>query len=73
LTYSLLPGPSIWENPQTLKTVPACHDLNSSQCDNFVKYSTKAMQQRELEFRLHDFFNTHFRDKQHADFASTHR
>jgi adenosine deaminase len=73
LTYSLLPGPSIWEDPQSLKPVAACQDLNSIQCDNFVKYSVKAMQQRELEFRLHDFFDMHFRDKQHADVASSHR
>ena len=73
LTYSLLPGPSIWEDPQSHKTVSACQDLNSSQCDDFVKYSVKAMQQRELEFRLHDFFNMHFREKQHAHVTSTHR
>jgi adenosine deaminase len=73
LTYSLLSGPSIWEDAQSLKTVAACRDLNSPQCDNFVKYSVKAMQQRELELRLHTFFDMYFRDKQHAIYASTHR
>lgn len=60
LTYSLLPGDSIWADPRTAQVVKACSDLNSKSCDRFVSMSPKAKQQRELEFRLEIFFKHHF-------------
>lgn len=63
LTYSLLPGPSMWQDAEYQKAVPECQDLNSKSCDSFVQASPRAKQQRELEYRLIEFFKTHFSKK----------
>jgi len=55
LTYSFLPGQSLWINPRTQRTVPACERLQSVTCQQFVKTSEKARLQLKLEQELHTF------------------
>ena len=52
LTYSFLPGKSLWADPVAAIRVPECTDLNSIACDTFVKKSEKAKLQRVLELDL---------------------
>ncbi|WP_419420233.1 adenosine deaminase family protein [Legionella sp. D16C41] len=52
LTYSFLPGKSLWANPITLKPIKACQKLNSQACLNFVKTSEKARLQRQLALKF---------------------
>ncbi|MGQ3888018.1 adenosine deaminase family protein [Legionella sp. CNM-1927-20] len=55
LTYSFLPGKSLWADPWTLKPISVCRKLNSSSCLNFIKTSEKAKLQRKLVLKLQAF------------------
>lgn len=55
LTYSFLPGQSIWQQDAKTKLVPVCTDLNSRACQLFVAQNPKAAQQRLLELALAGF------------------
>ncbi|MGQ3890495.1 adenosine deaminase family protein [Legionella sp. CNM-4043-24] len=55
LTYSFLPGKSLWRDAALAIPVPECMDLNSSSCDQFIKESEKAGLQRQLELKLAEF------------------
>jgi len=55
LTYSFLPGNSLWADANQAKPVSECMDLNSATCDQFVAGSEKARLQRLLEFKLNAF------------------
>ena len=52
LTYSFLPGKSIWLDPAKAIPVQECQDFNSDICKNFVKDSEKAALQLKLEHKL---------------------
>lgn len=55
ITYSFLPGQSLWAEASQAIPVQACRDLNSQSCLNFIKHSEKARLQRNLEKKLMDF------------------
>lgn len=55
LTYSFLPGKSIWQMASTAKLIPLCEDLNSLACQSYAAQNPKAAQQRLLELALSDF------------------
>lgn len=55
LTYSFLPGKSIWLNPEKQTLVASCNNLTSNTCKNFIKTSEKARLQWELEVKLSEF------------------
>jgi adenosine deaminase len=55
LTYSFLPGDSLWQNSALAQPVAACTDLNSPACLQFVAKSEKASLQRNLELKLKEF------------------
>jgi len=55
LTYSFLPGESLWADPGRAIPVAACNDLNSQECQAFVAKSEKAQLQRRLEQALMAF------------------
>ena len=55
LTYSFMPGKSIWENPRTGKLVKECKQLSSQSCRIFIKNNQKAFLQWILEDRLQRF------------------
>lgn len=63
LTYSFLPGNSLWANAAKAEPVSVCHNLNSSSCLQFVAINEKARLQRQLENKLNEFenaYNTEF-------------
>lgn len=55
LTYSFMPGKSLWANPLTSKPISECADINSSSCLNFIKNNEKARIQWTLEKELLNF------------------
>lgn len=55
LTYSFLPGKSLWLDPTNAKTVEECSDLQSTACKEFVRLNEKAKLQRQLEMKLIQF------------------
>lgn len=55
LTFSFLPGKSLWANAEKGLAVDACQDLKSSSCLQYVKNNPKAALQRELEIALTAF------------------
>jgi adenosine deaminase len=55
LTYSFLPGKSIWSSPKQAILVKECSDLNSKSCLRFIKENPKGKLQRNLEKALHRF------------------
>jgi len=57
LTYSFLPGKSIWSDAKNAELTHDCQDLESDSCQQFIKTSEKAQLQRELEQQLHAFEN----------------
>lgn len=59
VTYSLLPGKSLWKESLTLERVEACKDLESNSCKVFTAQSPKAYQQWLLEQELAHFFKHH--------------
>ena len=52
LTYSFLPGASLWEDPLNAVMVAKCRDLYSNDCQLLVAHSEKATLQRALELKL---------------------
>lgn len=55
LTYSFLPGKSLWEQGAGEKKIAACRTLDSASCLDFVKNNEKARIQRNLELKLQVF------------------
>ena len=55
LTYSFLPGKSIWVDPVKQIIVPACQDLASSHCKQYINGNQKALLQVALEQKLSTF------------------
>lgn len=59
LTYSFLPGKSLWDNAKLAIPVKDCQDLNSQRCKQFIKNSEKAQLQWLLETKLTQFENSY--------------
>ena len=57
LTYSFLPGKSIWANAETAELIQDCQDLKSKSCMEFISKSEKAKLQWDLEQQLTVFEN----------------
>jgi adenosine deaminase len=57
LTYSFMPGQSIWANPNAGVLIKECRDLNATSCRKFIANSPKAALQWRLEQQLIDFEN----------------
>ncbi len=55
LTYNFLPGKSLWANPTDAIPVKACLNLDSPSCQQFIRMSSKAKLQWQLEKKLNDF------------------
>lgn len=55
LTYSFLPGTSIWQDASKGIALPQCLDLYSQNCKDFIKHNLKARLQRQLEIKLNAF------------------
>ena len=57
LSYAFLPGKSLWIKANEFEPVPvpACVDLSSQSCLEFVKQNEKAKLQRQLEIELRAF------------------
>lgn len=52
LTYSFLPGKSIWSNANPARRVPECRHLFSHHCRQFIQSNQKAKLQWQLERKL---------------------
>ena len=52
LTYSFLPGKSLWAIPEKEKAVPECQHFESLKCLTFIKANQKAQLQWQLEQQL---------------------
>lgn len=59
ITYSFLPGQSLWEEATQAIPVNACKKLNSQSCLNFIKNNEKARLQHALEKKFIDFENNY--------------
>ncbi|KTC78058.1 adenosine deaminase family protein [Legionella brunensis] len=59
LTYSFLPGKSLWLDPANTKPVKECEARHSSNCLEFIKTSEKAKLQWQLEEKLAQFEKTY--------------
>lgn len=59
LTYSFLPGKSIWANADKAELTPDCYDLGSKSCQKFIKDNEKAKLQWNLEQKLIAFENNY--------------
>ena len=57
LTYSFLPGASIWRNKDCAGALKGAGTLDAK-CEKFIKASKKAQLQWELELRFRDYENT---------------
>ena len=55
ITYSFLPGQSLWANAEQALPIARCTNLNSSSCLQFVEKNEKARLQRELENNFIEF------------------
>lgn len=55
LTYSFLPGKSIWKNPKTAERVNECKQFESAACRTFTAKNQKAKLQWLLEKKLQHF------------------
>ncbi|HBI21949.1 MAG TPA: adenosine deaminase [Legionella sp.] len=55
LTYSFLPGKSLWANATRQCRVPECQHLSSSSCLHFIQSNLKARLQWKLEMKLIEF------------------
>ncbi len=55
LTYSFLPGKSLWINPTTSRPVAACQTMQSKACRLFIQNNEKARLQWQLERQLTAF------------------
>lgn len=61
LSYSFLPGKSLWQDNHYKQRVMACTSLESKQCIACVKNNLKAKLQRQLELKLQKFETTQTR------------
>jgi adenosine deaminase len=57
LTYSFLPGKSLWENPKSAILIKECKNLDSQLCKKYIQNNEKAKLQWQLEKRLIAFEN----------------
>ncbi len=57
LTYSFLPGDSLWSDAANQIYVPACRNIFGATCLKFIKKNMKAALQWELEKKLKEFEN----------------
>jgi adenosine deaminase len=55
LTYSLLPGESIWMDARRDKPLAVCAHFNSKSCEDFILEHPKALEQWRLERRISHF------------------
>lgn len=55
LTYGFMPGQSLWQNAAKAIVVPACNNLNSLNCKQFIRKNPKAKLQWDLEQALKAF------------------
>lgn len=55
ITYSFIPGKSIWANASQEELIPECQSLNSKTCHEFLMNNQKGALQWELEKRLAEF------------------
>lgn len=55
LTYSFLPGNSLWADASTQTYVPACDNIFATTCLQFIRKNMKARLQWELEKKLRVF------------------
>ena len=55
LTYSFLPGKSLWSDPDKHIFISACQQLLSAPCREFIKLNEKARLQWALEKQLQEF------------------
>ncbi|MDP3560126.1 MAG: adenosine deaminase [Legionellaceae bacterium] len=63
LTYSFLPGKSIWGNAEKAIPVKECQMLESAACQHFIQESPKAQLQYKLETELSAFEQMEFSRK----------
>jgi adenosine deaminase len=63
LTYSFLPGKSIWANSNSSELVSVCQDLNSRTCMDYIEGNEKAKIQWDLEQKLILFENKYINTK----------
>lgn len=66
LTYSFLPGASLWADNRTHSLTSACKELDSAACQAFLKTSHKAQLQWQLEKRL-DIFEKRYQTRNEKD------
>lgn len=59
ITYSFLPGESLWKNKKTHQPVNECNQLNSASCQTFISKSQKARLEWKLEKQLLLFEDTY--------------
>jgi len=59
LTYSLLPGASLWQKGNSTKPVLACRRLTSKSCLDYIRHQPKAQAQWHLEQELSAYLNHH--------------
>lgn len=59
LTYSFLPGKSLWSNASQGLLVKECSNLHATACRTFISHSQKATLQWKLENQLATFESTH--------------
>ncbi len=55
LTYSFLPGQSLWKSAKKQQMVSECHEVNSANCEAFIQKNPKAQLQWQLEKQLAAF------------------
>ena len=55
LSYSFLPGKSLWQDNMTYKPVDECTNFDSKKCHNYLLNSEKARLQLQLEKKLSHF------------------
>jgi adenosine deaminase len=55
LTYSFLPGKSIWQTPNEYRLIPECETFDSQSCHKFIQRNEKARLQWQLEKQLSAF------------------
>ena len=59
LTYSFLPGKSLWKNASQGIRISECSNLHTATCHTFISHSQKAALQWKLENQLAIFESTH--------------
>lgn len=55
LTYSFLPGASLWADPVNSIRIQKCQNLNSPRCKQWLRHNEKARIQSRLEHELEKF------------------